>query len=214
MTSTGLDRPLERATAELPVVAIVREFDDAERTLAVTAALISGGVTALEVTTNSIGWQQAVQYARERGVGAVGAGTVLTREHIQQAFECGASFVVSPGTDPRIIEGAISFGMDALPGAMTPTEIGAALQCGALRVKLFPAGSLGLGYFAAIRAPFNEVEFIPTGGISQKNAGEWLRAGAWALGMGGFLTTGSPQEIEARMLDLRETVLADWEGRV
>jgi 2-dehydro-3-deoxyphosphogluconate aldolase/(4S)-4-hydroxy-2-oxoglutarate aldolase len=213
MTATSLDRPLARATAELPVIAIVREFADAERTLAVTAALISGGVTALEVTTNSSGWQQAVRYARERGVGAVGAGTVRTREHVRQAFECGADFVVSPGTDPEIISDTISLGMDTLPGAMTPTEIGAALHCGALRVKLFPAGSLGLGYFSAIRAPFNEVELIPTGGISRSNAGEWLRAGAWALGMGGFLSIGSPQEIEGRMRELRETLLAEWEGR-
>lgn len=213
MTSTSPNRLLEQAVAQLPVIAIVREFGDRDRTLGVVSALVAGGATALEVTTNTTCWQEAVTHARELGVHAVGAGTVLTGEHVQQALGCGASFIVSPGVDPKVIEMAQSMGMDTLPGVMTPTEIGVALSAGVRRVKLFPAGSLGLDFFSAIRAPFNDVEFVPTGGISPQNASSWLRAGAWALGMGGSLTTGSLLEIENRMRSLRDAVSADIGSR-
>jgi 2-dehydro-3-deoxyphosphogluconate aldolase/(4S)-4-hydroxy-2-oxoglutarate aldolase len=204
---------VERATAELPVIAIVREFASEQRALDVVSALIDGGVTALEVTTNTLGWQRAVELARTEGVVAVGVGTVVTVEQVAQAHECGATFVVSPGTDPVIIGHAISLDVEPLPGALTPTEIGSALRSGARRVKLFPAGVLGLPYFAALRAPFDAVDFIPTGGLAPRSAVAWLDAGAWALGVGGSLTAGSPEEIRKTMCGLRETVLANWKGR-
>jgi Entner-Doudoroff aldolase len=209
MTKSGVDERLGKAVSELPIVTIVRELGDPLRALDVVSALRDGGATAIEVTTNTVAWQAVVTRAGELGFGAVGVGTVLTMSHVLDAHDCGASFVVSPGFDEAIVKEALARGMDVLPGAMTPTEICSALGAGAQRVKLFPAGTLGLAYFGALRAPFDGVEFVPTGGISPQNAVSWLRAGSWALGMGGSLTSGTPQEIELRMRDLRDSVLAE-----
>ncbi|CAB4953573.1 MAG: 2-dehydro-3-deoxyphosphogluconate aldolase [Actinobacteria bacterium] len=210
MTTLTVDESLGKAVSELPIVTIVRELGDPARALAVVAALRDGGATAIEVTTNTAEWQAAVTRAVEMGFAAVGVGTVMTMAHVREAHDCGASFVVSPGFDEAIVKDALARGMDVLPGAMTPTEICSALGAGARRVKLFPAGTLGLTYFGALRAPFNGVEFVPTGGISPQNAVSWLRAGSWAIGMSGSLTSGTPQEIELRMRELRVSVLAEW----
>lgn len=204
---------VERATDELPVIAIVREFTSEQRAMDVVSALIDGGVTALEVTTNTIGWRRVVEGARTAGVAAVGVGTVVTVDQVAEAHRCGATFVVSPGTDPEVIGRAISLGLEPLPGALTPTEIGSALRSGARHVKLFPAGVLGLPYFAAVRAPFDAVDFIPTGGLSPTSALDWLDAGAWAVGVGGALTAGSPAEIRETMRGLRDAVHGVWKGR-
>ena len=209
MTSVRVDESLGRAVNELPIVAIVRELGDSERALEVVEALRDGGATAIEVTTNTAEWQSVVTRSLELGFVAVGVGTVTTMAHVREAHDCGARFVVSPGFNEAIVRDALARGMDVLPGAMTPTEIGSALGAGARRVKLFPAGTLGLAYFGALRAPFKDVEFVPTGGISPQNAVSWLRAGSWALGLGGSLTSGTPYEIESRMREMRVSVLAD-----
>lgn len=210
MTTSCVDESLGRALSDLPIIAIVREFGDSARAFAAVAALRTGGATAIEVTTNTPAWQAVVTRAMELGFAAVGVGTVMTMTHVREAFDCGAGFVVSPGFDEAIVKDSLARGMDVLPGVVTPTEICSALGAGARRVKLFPAGSLGLPYFGALRAPFNAVDFVPTGGISPQNAVSWLRAGSWALGMGSSLTSGTPQEIELRMRDLRDSVLAEW----
>jgi 2-dehydro-3-deoxyphosphogluconate aldolase / (4S)-4-hydroxy-2-oxoglutarate aldolase len=100
------------------------------------------------------------------------------------------------------------YGIAVIPGAATPTEINAAMELGADAVKLFPAGSLGIGYLRAIATAMPHVPFIPTGGITAADAPQWLQAGAIAVGMGGDLTRGDPASIQERARQLARALSA------
>jgi 2-dehydro-3-deoxyphosphogluconate aldolase/(4S)-4-hydroxy-2-oxoglutarate aldolase len=105
----------------------------------------------------------------------VGAGTVLTTEQAARARDAGASFVVAPGFNPRVVDWCLEHGMPVYPGVATPTEIEAALEKGLRVLKLFPAEPLGgLRYLRAVSAPYADVAFIPTGGVDASNLGAWL----------------------------------------
>lgn len=114
----------------------------------------------------------------------VGAGTVLDGETARQVVLAGASFVVSPVFRPDVVRLCHRYDVAAMPGCMTPTEILAAWEAGADVVKVFPATALGPGYFRDVRGPLPQVRLMPTGGVSLENAGEWIRAGAVAIGVG------------------------------
>ena len=144
----------------------------------------------VEITTNTPRWQTAVEMAGTRGFTHVGVGTVLSSEHVAQAAAAGATFTVAPGLDAGVVSACVDAGLAHLPGVMTPSEIQQALSLGLSMLKLFPAGSLGLGYLRPVLGPFDEVSFIPTGGVTAFSAGEWLDAGAVAVGLGGALTSG------------------------
>ena len=117
----------------------------------------------------------------------VGAGTVLNADQVIAAHESGASFVISPNTDERVIAETKRLGMVSIPGALTPTEILHAYDCGADIVKVFPAGTMGVEYFKQIKAPLAYVPLAAVGGISYANAQEFNRAGAAAFGISGSL---------------------------
>lgn len=121
----------------------------------------------------------------------VGAGTVLTIEDVLSARQHGAKYIISPNVDRAVIEKTKQLGLVSIPGAMTPTECVSAVSWGADLVKLFPAASLGLGYFKAIRGPLGHIPFVPTGGITPENAGDYLKAGAVAFGIGSNLISAS-----------------------
>lgn len=170
------------------VVAILRgDFGGREQEM--VAAMIEGGLTAVEVTLNSPDAlnkikQLAAQFSARC---AIGAGTVLTPQEVQQVAEAGGQFIVSPNCDVSVIQESKARGLVSLPGAFTPTEIVAAVNAGADAVKLFPATSLGPGYVKAVRAPLNNVRLVPTGGVTPEVAREYLAAGAWAVGVGSEL---------------------------
>src|SRR5450756_2322070 len=110
-----------------------------------------------------------------RGDILVGAGTVLTVAQVEQAGAAGASFVVSPGLSRAVVERCQDKGVLALPGAVTATEVQAALELGISTVKFFPAGtSGGAAAITALAAPFGDVRFVPTGGVGPKNLAEYL----------------------------------------
>jgi 2-dehydro-3-deoxyphosphogluconate aldolase/(4S)-4-hydroxy-2-oxoglutarate aldolase len=118
----------------------------------------------------------------------VGAGTVPSREAAEACLDAGARFLVSPWVDADIAEAARARGACALLGAMTPTEVRAALSAGADAVKIFPASSAGgPAHIKALRAVFPDVAFCPTGGVDARNAPDYFAAGAAFVGIGGKL---------------------------
>jgi Entner-Doudoroff aldolase len=120
--------------------------------------------------------------------------------------EAGARFVVSPNTDPRVIGAALDAGLDPIPGALTATEVASAIGAGAALVKLFPAGPLGTAYLRALRGPFGDVDFVPTGGIAHDAVGEWLAAGAVAVGLGSDLVPARPTDADLAGIQARARV--------
>jgi 2-dehydro-3-deoxyphosphogluconate aldolase/(4S)-4-hydroxy-2-oxoglutarate aldolase len=167
------------------VVAVVR-LNDAGAFHEVAAALVEGGVRAIEVTMTvprAVTLIESLAASTPRDV-IVGAGTVLDVETARQIILAGARFVVSPVLKTAIIEVAHRHDVAAMPGSFTPTEILTAWEAGADVVKVFPATALGPGFFRDVRAPLPQVRLMPTGGVTRENAGEWIAAGAVAIGVG------------------------------
>ncbi|MBK6406709.1 MAG: bifunctional 4-hydroxy-2-oxoglutarate aldolase/2-dehydro-3-deoxy-phosphogluconate aldolase [Holophagales bacterium] len=182
------------------VVAVIR-LKNASALGAVVDALAVGGVRALEVTMTVPG---AIELIREIAPSlppdvVLGAGTVLDAETAQAAIEAGARYVVSPVFREEVLRVCHRFDVAALPGCFTPTEILGAWEAGADIVKVFPATALGPGYFRDLRGPFPELRLMPTGGVSLANAGEWIRAGAVAIGVGTALVDA--EAVAARRFD-------------
>lgn len=156
----------------VPVVVL----DDARDAPALGAALVAGGLPVAEVTFRTPAAADAIRALSEREDLVVGAGTVLTVAQVDQAVAAGASFVVSPGLSRAVVERCREHGVLTLPGAVTATEVQAALELGITTVKFFPAAtSGGPAAIAALAAPFAGVTFVPTGGIGPDDAGDYLR---------------------------------------
>jgi 2-dehydro-3-deoxyphosphogluconate aldolase/(4S)-4-hydroxy-2-oxoglutarate aldolase len=167
------------------VVAVLR-LKDAGALRAVVDALVEGGVRALEVTMTvpgAIGLIGEVAPSLPPDV-LLGAGTVLDGETALAAIEAGARFVVGPVFREEVLRTCHRLDVAAIPGCFTPTEILGAWEAGADVVKVFPATPLGPGYLRDLRGPFPDLRLMPTGGVSLTNAGEWIRAGAVAIGVG------------------------------
>jgi 2-dehydro-3-deoxyphosphogluconate aldolase / (4S)-4-hydroxy-2-oxoglutarate aldolase len=147
----------------VPVIVI----DDPEDALPLADALVEGGLPCAEVTFRTPSAVESLgRIADAFPEMLVGAGTVLTPEQVDRAVDAGASFVVSPGLNPVVVDHALAGGVPVFPGVCTPTEIEMALQKGLRVVKFFPAEPAGgLPYLKAVAAPYTGVEFIPTGGI-------------------------------------------------
>ncbi len=170
------------------VVAVIR-LQDGSRLRAVVEALAQGGITALEVTMTV---PRAIDLIGEIAPTLppgflIGAGTVVDAVTARAAVAAGARFIVGPVFRPSVIEATHAAGAAAMPGCFSPTEILAAWDAGADVVKVFPATALGPGYFKDLRGPLPQVKLMPTGGVSLENAGEWIKAGAVAIGVGGAL---------------------------
>jgi 2-dehydro-3-deoxyphosphogluconate aldolase/(4S)-4-hydroxy-2-oxoglutarate aldolase len=157
--------------------------------LSLAEAIAAGGVTVLEITMTVPGAIAVMRkLADTRPDILIGAGTVLDPETARMCILEGAQFVVSPALNLATIEMCHRYSIAALPGALTPTEIVTAWQAGADVVKVFPASSMGgASYLKSIKAPLPQVELIPTGGVSLATAEDFLKAGAFALGVGADL---------------------------
>ena len=170
--------------AEAGLIAVIRT-DSSQLALETCRALAAGGVRVQEIALTTPNGVEAIrQAAAELPDCLIGAGTVLTPEQANAVVDAGASFVFAPNTDPAVIETAKSRGVAAVPGALTPTEIATAISAGADVVKLFPANYFGPRYIKDIHGPLPGVRITPTGGINLENLGEWLSAGAIAVGVG------------------------------
>ena len=177
-----------QALRTLGLVPVLRA-ESVDKALALAEAIAAGGVTALEITMTVPGAIQVMRkLAETRPDILIGAGTVLDPETARMCILEGAQFVVSPALNLGTIEMCHRYSIAVLPGALTPTEIVTAWQAGADVVKVFPASALGgASYLKSVKAPLPQVELIPTGGVSLATAEDFLKAGAFALGVGADL---------------------------
>jgi len=164
---------LERLSAVgvVPVIAV----DDVDQAQHLADALVAGGLPVAEITFRTAAGAAAIEALAKRGDLILGAGTVTTVEQVDAAVKAGAQYIVSPGTSKAVVEAATQAGLMMLPGAVTATEIQAALELGITTVKFFPAGtSGGVAAIKALHAPFANVKFVPTGGVSLDNLADYL----------------------------------------
>ncbi len=155
----------------VPVVVL----DEARDAGPLGEALVTGGLPVAEVTFRTAAAEDAIRVLADRGDLLVGAGTVVRVEQVDRAVAAGARYLVSPGTDRAVVERAQERGVPVLPGAVTATEVQAALALGLDTVKFFPAGTAGGSRaIAALAAPFGGVRFVPTGGVGPADLDEYL----------------------------------------
>jgi 2-dehydro-3-deoxyphosphogluconate aldolase/(4S)-4-hydroxy-2-oxoglutarate aldolase len=168
----------------VPVVVL----DDAADAGPLAGALVDGGLPVAEVTFRTAAAADAIRAMAQRGDVLLGAGTVLTPAQVDQAVAAGAGYVVSPGLSRAVVERCAEHGVLALPGAVTATEVQAALELGLTAVKFFPAGtSGGPAAIRALAAPFGGVRFVPTGGVGPADVGDYLAVDAVAAVGGSWM---------------------------
>lgn len=157
-----------------PVVPVL-VIDDVSKAAGLAKALVAGGLPALEVTLRTAGALEAIRAMAEVEGGVVGAGTLLTPDDVKAAKAAGAKFGVSPGATPKLLEACAEYELPLLPGAATATEVMTLLELGYTVQKFFPAeASGGAPALKSIGGPIPQVRFCPTGGISLKNAKDYL----------------------------------------
>lgn len=181
---TGAPRPRPgiKATAQaaeklkqalvVPVVAM----QDASGAPALAAALIEGGLTAIEVVFRTAAAEEALRrMAAAEPTALVGAGTVLSVDQAKRAVSAGAQFIVSPGLNPEVVNWCLETGVAVIPGVATPTEVETALRLGLSVLKFFPAeANGGVNALKAISAPYGQISWMPTGGVSEDNLEKYL----------------------------------------
>jgi len=173
------------------IVAIVRVASLEEAT-ATGLRLMDAGLDVIEVSFNTPGATGAIErLIAERPEAMVGAGTVLTTGEARSAVAAGARFLLSPAYGDEVHAVAAEAGLSYIPGVFTAADIWRCLDAGLDVLKLFPAAPLGPAGMRALLEPFPTVRCLPTGGITVEAAGDWMRAGAFALGMGGALSRAS-----------------------
>ena len=187
----------------VPLMAILRGMG-VERSLKVATTAWDLGIQAVELPvqtpTDVEALRVVAEAARERGL-VVGAGTVVTPEHVRQSKDAGAAFTVSPGFDVEIVRASHEAGLPALPGVATASEVQAALKEGLTWLKAFPASLLGTGWFGAMRGPFPQATFVATGGMDASTAPSFLNAGVRVVAVGSALE--DPEQLPALAALLR-----------
>lgn len=169
-------------TGIIPVVVL----DKAEDAVPLATALLKGGIDFMEITFRTACAAEAISLiSKEVPDMTVGAGTVINLEQAKKAVDSGASFIVSPGLDEDVVKWALDKDIPVIPGCVTPTEIMKALSLGLTTVKFFPADVFGgIKAIKALSAPFGQVKFVPTGGVSESNLTEFV-ANKSVLAVGG-----------------------------
>jgi 2-dehydro-3-deoxyphosphogluconate aldolase/(4S)-4-hydroxy-2-oxoglutarate aldolase len=184
-----------------PVLGIIRGAPpDSAR--GVMQACISAGLQYLEFTLNS---KEALSFIEEGArefpeTLCVGAGTVLSVADTERAVSAGAKFIVAPTLNEAVAAYCRERNLPYFPGALTPTEIERAWNCGAAMVKVFPANQMGPGYFSTVRGPFNEIRLMAVGGVGPDNVHSYLGAGASAVALGGSVF--SPERMKNKEFDI------------
>jgi 2-dehydro-3-deoxyphosphogluconate aldolase / (4S)-4-hydroxy-2-oxoglutarate aldolase len=176
---------LIRDVGLIPIVR-TRSTDDAVR----AAEAIAGDIGIAEITMTVPNALRVVEQVVKRfgDQVLVGAGTVLDAENCEAAIAAGADFIVTPAFDPRVVDTARKHNKPCIPGALSPTEVLAAWRAGADLVKVFPCGPVGgPKYIKALKAPFPQIELVPTGGVNLDTTADFIRAGASAVAVGSEL---------------------------
>ncbi len=201
------------AIKTLGVVAVIRG-PSAELTVKMVDALVAGGITGIEVTYSTPNAEQVVsELAKKYGEKIIlGMGTLTDPEQAKSAKAAGAGYLVSPICEPGLVNAMVASGLTVMAGALTPTEVFQAHKLGADVVKIFPGSLAGPSYVKALRGPFPYIQFMPTGGVSAANLGEWFAAGVIAVGAGSelcppnFAKEGKFNEISHRAEDFVKAV--------
>ncbi len=179
------------------LVAIVRGNFSRAQVIDIAQVLLDNGVPIMEVTLNTTSALESITQLRAQfgEQMTIGAGTVRTVAQFRTAIAAGAQFTVAPNLDLATAAAAVAQDILHLPGVFTPTEAQNAFVAGCRIVKLFPSEMMGPRYIKAIRAPLDDIEIVPTGGITAENIGEYIKAGAVAAGIGSALVTGPTQDL-------------------
>jgi 2-dehydro-3-deoxyphosphogluconate aldolase/(4S)-4-hydroxy-2-oxoglutarate aldolase len=161
------------AALRLVPMVVIDKSDDAE---AFGDALVKGGLPIAEITFRTPAGEPSIRALAKRPDLLVGAGTVLSTEQADRAMDAGAQFIVSPGTNPKVVEHVLKRGLPMVPGVVTPSEIDLATSLGATVLKFFPAEAMGgVATLKALAGPYPDVRFIPTGGITPEKVPSYLR---------------------------------------
>ncbi len=199
---------------EIGLLPVLRA-SSAEEALALAEAIEAGGIPAIEVTMTVPGAVEGIRTLIDQTGDRllIGAGTVLDPETARACMLAGAAFIVSPSLNLKTIEICHRYSIAVIPGALTPTEVVTAWEAGADVVKVFPCSAMGgAKYLKALKAPFPQIELIPTGGVSLSTAGDFMAAGAFALGVGADLVdpraiaAGTPELITQKAREYVEIV--------
>jgi len=169
-------------------IAVIR-LADPNKLIKVAQAIYEGGVSGIEITMTVPDAINVIKTASAE-LGSymnIGVGSVLDAATAQKAIDAGAKYVVSPIFKKEIVDAAHKNNVPVMPGAFTPTEVQTAYEAGADIIKIFPADVVGMAFFKGVLAPMPHLKLMPTGGVSLTNAGEWLKAGACAVGVGSAL---------------------------
>jgi 2-dehydro-3-deoxyphosphogluconate aldolase / (4S)-4-hydroxy-2-oxoglutarate aldolase len=206
---------MAQAVKRTGLIAIIRGNFLRQQVAGIAEVLLENGIPVVEVTLNTTGALESITYLRQRFGDRmmIGAGTVRTADQFRTAVAAGAQFTVAPNLDLATVEAAHKQDLLHLPGVFTPTEVQQALVADCSMVKLFPSEIVGPRYLKALRAPLDDIDLVPTGGISPDNVAEYIRAGAVAAGIGSALVTGPTQALDdlaARARALR----AAWDAAV
>jgi 2-dehydro-3-deoxyphosphogluconate aldolase/(4S)-4-hydroxy-2-oxoglutarate aldolase len=169
-------------------VAVIR-MANAQKLIKVVDAVRKGGISAIEITMTTPNALEVIEEVATTMSDTVriGVGSVLDGETTRLAINAGAQYVVSPIFKESIVEMAHRYDKPVMPGAFNPTQIQRAHESGADIIKVFPASTLGMKYFKAVKAPMPHLKLMPTGGVSLDNAGDWIRHGACAVAVGSAL---------------------------
>jgi 2-dehydro-3-deoxyphosphogluconate aldolase / (4S)-4-hydroxy-2-oxoglutarate aldolase len=185
-TGTRLQIPGRTAAARLIVVVRAPEAAGYDRVLEV---LVDAGIRSVELTLTTPGTiarlpRLIAQFGEDADIGV---GTVTNGEQVAAAVDAGAHYLVTPITDPALVDAANRAAVPIVPGGLTPTELFAAWRAGAAAVKIFPANQVGPGYLNDLRGPFPGIAAVPSGGVDLLGAEAWLQSGAAAVSVGGPL---------------------------
>jgi 2-dehydro-3-deoxyphosphogluconate aldolase/(4S)-4-hydroxy-2-oxoglutarate aldolase len=198
-------REIFRSIVEIGIIPVVRAAT-AEQAMQAVEACLNGGIRAAEITMTVPGAIPALEKLAGRfgGKMLLGAGTVLDAETARISILAGAEFLVAPNLRVATIEMAKRYSKAIFPGALTPTEVLAAWEAGADAVKVFPCGNVGgPKYIKSLKGPFPQIEMAPTGGVTLETIGDFFRAGACAVGVGGELADATLMK-EGRFGEIEE----------
>ena len=173
---------------KMPIVGIMRNVNP-EHTETIAEIYWESGLTCLEITMNSPGAEKSIARLVDlyQGKLNIGAGTVCSMDDLEKAIAAKAQFIVTPVINEEVIKACVVLNVPVFPGAYTPSEIYKAWSLGAAMIKLFPAGDLKPSYVKEILAPLNQVNLMPTGGITLDNFAAYLAHGAKGVGIGSQL---------------------------
>ncbi|CAB4615086.1 unannotated protein [freshwater metagenome] len=169
-------------------------------------AMVKAGIRAIEITLTTPGALRIVEKLSANKDLTVGVGTVISKKDVKSAAKAGAKFIVSPNTDLDVIKKSKDLDLISMPGVATATEVGVAINAGADILKLFPASTYGPSHLKALRDPYPNRLWCPTGGITLGSVDEWFAAGANLIGLGGPLTKGGLDKVNENVIAFMSAV--------